>query len=325
MTGRQRVRAAVDLLPRRPAALKTAATRKHTTDGGASPEVGSRKPGKRLREKELRERARPRRRVPFPALLSFIYLAILIIAAVFAPLIAPDSPDHQDYNAFLQAPNAHHWLGTDEIGRDVLTRLIYGARISLEVGTVAVCIAVMGGLIVGTWSGYVGGWADNLVMRVCEAFQAFPSLILAMTLTAVFGPSTTNLMIVLGGLSIPEFSRIARGQTLVVRSSDYVAAARYLGYGTPRILRRHTIPNAISPVVVQASFLFANVIVAEAGLSFLGLGVTPPTPSWGSMLQEGYDNLSVAPWLSVFPGLAIFVTVLAINFVGDFLRANLTA
>jgi peptide/nickel transport system permease protein len=249
--------------------------------------------------------------------------AIVLLCALFANVISPYDPNYQDYLALTEPPSAAHWLGTDDLGRDVLTRVIYGSRVSLQVGIITTVIAVLVGVTLGLVCGYFGGWVDDLIMRVVDAIQAFPSLVLALAITAALGPNIGNAMIAIGVVAIPGMARLTRGQTLSVRERDFVAAARVLGIPAWRILFRHIWPNVTAPIVVQATLLMAGSILAEAGLSFLGVGVTPPTPSWGSMLRTGSQYIEVAPWIAFAPGTAIFLTILAFNSVGDGLRRAL--
>jgi ABC-type dipeptide/oligopeptide/nickel transport system permease subunit len=251
---------------------------------------------------------------------GLVILGLVVLCAIFAPVISPYDPLKQDYLAIAQAPSRAHWLGTDDLGRDVLSRIIYGSRVSLQVGAISVVIAVVFGAVLGLLSGYVGGVVDEVIMRFVDAVQAFPGLILALGLTAALGPSIRNVMIAIGFISSPTIARLARAQTLSIRESEYVSAARVSGASASRIISRHIWPNATSPIIVQATLLVATAIVTEASLSFLGVGVQPPTPSWGSMLRTGSQYLEVAPWLAFAPGVAIFLTVLSFNFIGDGLR-----
>ncbi len=248
---------------------------------------------------------------------------IVILCAIFADVISPYDPNLQDYTAFTTPPSIAHPLGTDDLGRDVLSRIIHGTRVSLQVGIIAVGIAVTIGVTLGLISGYLGGWVDDVIMRIVDAVQAFPGLILALAITAALGPGIGNAMIAIGFVSTPGFARLTRGQTLSVRERDFVAAARVLGISPLKIMFRHIWPNVTAPIIVQATLMMASAIVTEASLSFLGVGVKPPTPSWGAMLRTGSQYLEVAPWIAVAPGVAIFVTVLAFNFVGDGLRRAL--
>jgi peptide/nickel transport system permease protein len=250
-------------------------------------------------------------------------LGIVIFCAVFADLIAPYSPNDQDYLALTEAPSPAHVLGTDDLGRDVLSRIIYGSRVSLQVGVIAVGIAVVLGVFLGLLAGYAGGLTEDVVMRVVDALQAFPGLILALGITAALGPGIGNAMIAIGIVATPAFARLTRAQTLTMREREFVAAARVIGATPWTIVTRHIWPNVTAPIIVQATLLIATAIVTEASLSFLGVGVVPPTPSWGSMIRIGSQYLEVAPWIAFAPGVAIFATVLAFNFVGDGLRRAL--
>lgn len=252
-----------------------------------------------------------------------VLLGIVVVCALFANVIAPYDPTAQDYTAVAQSPSAQHLLGTDDLGRDVLSRIIYGSRVSLQVGAIAVSIAVLLGGTLGLLAGYVGGVTDDVIMRFVDAVQAFPGLILALALAAALGPGVGNVMIAVGFISAPAMARLTRGQTLSVREREFVAAAKVMGAPPRRIIARHVWPNVTAPIIVQATLLVATAIVTEASLSFLGVGVQPPTPSWGSMLRTGSQYLEVAPWIALAPGVAIFLTVLAFNVLGDGLRTVL--
>ncbi len=249
--------------------------------------------------------------------------AIVLVCALAAPLLAPYDPNEQDYLAITDPPSTAHLLGTDDLGRDLLSRIIYGSRVSLEVGLIAVAIAVMCGVTLGLVGGYAGGLLDDLIMRFVDAVQAFPNLVLALAITAALGPSIANAMIAIGFVAAPGMARLTRGQTLSVREREFVAAARVCGATPIQIMRLHILPNVSAPIVVQSTLLLGTAIVTEAALSFLGVGVQPPTPSWGAMLRTGSQYLEVAPWIGIAPGVAIFLTVLAFNFVGDGLRRAL--
>jgi peptide/nickel transport system permease protein len=249
--------------------------------------------------------------------------AVVLVCALTAPLLAPYDPNEQDYLALTNPPSWVHLLGTDDIGRDVLSRVIYGSRVSLEVGLIAVGIAVGVGVSLGLLAGYVGGLADDVIMRIIDAIQAFPSLILALAITAALGPNIGNAMLAIGVVAAPGIARLTRGQTLSVREREFVAAARVCGASPLAIMRQHIWPNVTAPIIVQATLLLGTAIVTEAALSFLGVGVQPPTPSWGAMLRTGSQYLEVAPWIGMASGAAIFLTVLAFNFVGDGLRRAL--
>lgn len=254
---------------------------------------------------------------------ALIVLALLVVAAIAAPLIAPYDPSEIDAFNTLKGPSAAHWLGVDENGRDVLSRLIYGTRISLTVGLISVGVALVVGVPLGLISGYFGRWTDSVIMRLMDAILAFPSLILALAIVVILGQGITQLMLAIGITSIPVYARLVRGQVLSLKTRDYVSAALSMGANTPRILLRHILPNTTAPIIVQGSLGIAFAILSEAGLSFLGLGVKPPTPAWGGMLQKAIPHIYRAPYLSIFPGLAIFVTVLSLNIVGDALRDTL--
>jgi peptide/nickel transport system permease protein len=239
---------------------------------------------------------------------------------VLAPFISPYDPNRQRLLEALQAPSAEHLLGTDENGRDVLSRILYGTRISLAAGIFSVSIALILGITTGLLSGYFGGKVDNIIMRFMDALLAFPTLVLALAITAALGPGLRNAMIAIGIVGTPIFARLTRGQVLSVREREFVEAARTLGAGHLRIMLTHILPNVMAPLIVQMSLSVAVAILAEATLSFLGLGVQPPEPSWGSMVSRGKDYLDLAPWLAFAPGGAIFLAVMGFNFVGDAVR-----
>ncbi len=242
------------------------------------------------------------------------------LAALLAPWLAPYDPLALDVDAILRAPGGAHLLGTDALGRDVFSRLLYGGRVSLWVGFVAVGISVAIGLLLGLCSGYFGGLIDEAIMRGVDVMLCFPSFFLILAVIAFLSPSLTNIMIVIGLTSWMGVTRLVRAETLALRSRDFVLAARVSGMGAPGILFYHILPNAAAPVLVSATLGVAGAILTESSLSFLGLGVLPPTPSWGNMLMEGKEVLEVAPWLSIFPGLAILITVLGYNLIGESLR-----
>ena len=247
-------------------------------------------------------------------------LLLVLVLALFAPWLAPYDPLATSWSAVRKAPSLAHWFGTDEVGRDLLSRVIWGARASLSAGLVAVVIAVAVGLPLGMMAGYLGGWVDMVIGRLTDAMLAIPFLILAIALAAFLGPSLSNAMIAIGVTATPIFVRLARGQVIQARAEDWVEAARSVGNPRARILVRHILPTILPPVLVQATLTIASAIIAEASLSFLGLGQQPPAPSWGSMLNTAQRFLTQAPWMALFPGAAIFVTVLAFNLVGDALR-----
>ncbi|MBM3599245.1 MAG: ABC transporter permease [Alphaproteobacteria bacterium] len=254
------------------------------------------------------------------AVVGGIFVLFFILVAVLAPWISPYDPAATNWSAVRKAPSMAHWMGTDEIGRDVLARMIWGAQASLLAGVVSVTIAVGLGVPIGLLSGYCGGWLDALLQRITDAMLAIPFLILAIALAAFLGPNLTNAMIAIGISTMPIFIRLTRGQVLSVKVEDYVEAARAVGNSHPRIAVRHVFPNVVAPVLVQATLSIATAIIAEASLSFLGLGQQPPAPSWGSMLNVAKNFLSQAPWMASFPGLAICLIVLGFNLLGDGLR-----
>ena len=247
-------------------------------------------------------------------------IGLLVVCAVLAPFISPYEPNRQRLLEALQGPSAAHLLGTDENGRDVLSRILYGTRISLAAGIFSVSIALLLGVTTGLVSGYFGGKVDNVIMRFMDALLAFPTLVLALAITATLGPGLRNAMIAIGIVGMPIFARLTRGQVLSVREREFVEAARTIGAGHVRIMARHILPNVTAPLIIQASLSVAVAILSEATLSFLGLGVQPPEPSWGSMVSRGKDYLDLAPWLAFAPGGAILLAVMGFNFVGDAIR-----
>jgi peptide/nickel transport system permease protein len=254
------------------------------------------------------------------ALLALAVIAVFVSAAILAPLISPYHPDLQTWTSVRKAPSALHWFGTDDVGRDVLARVIFGARASLLAGVISVAIALLIGVPVGLISGYLGGFIDALFSRITDALLACPFLILAIAFAAFLGPSLGNAMIAIGITTTPIFIRLTRGQVMAVKVEDYVEAARAVGNPHWRIALVHILPNILPALLVQATLSIAAAIIAEAALSFLGLGQQPPAPSWGSMLNAAQRFLVNAPWMAIWPGLAIFLTVLSFNLVGDGLR-----
>jgi peptide/nickel transport system permease protein len=243
-----------------------------------------------------------------------------IVAAIAAPRLAPYDPNAIDYRALRKPPSAVHRLGTDEVGRDVLSRLLWGARASLLAGVIPVVIAVALSVPLGLLSGYVGGWIDGLIMRINDAMLSIPFLIVAIALAAFLGPGLGNAMIAIGIAALPTFVRLVRGTVLAIKTEEYVEAAQALGCSQPRVALRHILPNTLPPLFVQVSITVAAAIIAEASLSFLGLGQQPPAPSWGSMLNAAQRYLGPAPWMALYPGLMIFGIVMALNVLGDGLR-----
>ena len=254
------------------------------------------------------------------AIIGLVVVVIFIVLAVFSPWIAPQDPIATSWSAIRQAPSVEHWFGTDELGRDVLSRVIWGTRASLLAGVVSVSISLMLGVPIGLAAGFVGGIVDTIVMRITDAFLACPFLILAIALAAFLGPSLVNAMIAIGVSATPIFVRLTRAQVLNVKVEDYIEAARAVGNPPWRIAVRHVLPNVAAPLIVQATLAIAAAIIAEASLSFLGLGQQPPAPSWGSMLNTAKNYIDNAPWMAIWPGLAIFLLVLSFNLLGDGLR-----
>ncbi|MFJ1298645.1 diguanylate cyclase [Bordetella genomosp. 5] len=254
------------------------------------------------------------------ALVGAFIVLFFVVLAIFAPLLASHDPFQTSFMTIRKAPSSAFWLGTDELGRDIYSRMIYGARASLMAGMVSVLIALVVGVPFGLAAGYFGGWTDSVISRATEALLAIPFLILAIALAAFLGPSLINAMIAIGVSAAPKFIRITRGQVLAVRNEDYVQSARALGASDLRIIGRHIFPNVMPPLIVQATITIATAIIAEASLSFLGLGLQPPNPSWGSMLNTAKNFMTQAPWMSIFPGSAIFLAVLGFNLLGDGLR-----
>ncbi|MGE0522565.1 MAG: ABC transporter permease [Variibacter sp.] len=254
------------------------------------------------------------------AVVGLVIIVTFILLAVFAPFVAPYDPTAQSWSAVRKAPSMAHWFGTDELGRDVLARVIYGAQASLLAGVISVAIALTVGVPLGLIAGYMGGFVDALLSRMTDAMLACPFLILAIALAAFLGPSLGNAMIAIGVTATPIFVRLTRGQVMTVKVEDYVEAARAIGNPRWRIALVHILPNILPALLIQATLSIATAIIAEASLSFLGLGQQPPAPSWGSMLNSAQRFLVQAPWMAVWPGLAIFLTVLSFNLVGDGLR-----
>jgi peptide/nickel transport system permease protein len=254
------------------------------------------------------------------ALVGAAAVAFFVAVALLAPWISPYAPAQADWMQVRKLPSAAHWMGTDEIGRDVMARLIWGARASLLAGVVSVAIALFVGVPVGLVSGYCGGWVDHVLQRITDALLACPFLILAIALAAFLGPSLTNAMIAIGISTVPIFVRLTRGQVLAVKVEDYIEAARAVGNPHWRIAARHVFPNVVPPLLVQATLSIAMAILTEASLSFLGLGQQPPDPSWGSMLNTAKNYLAQQPYMAIWPGLAICCVVLGFNMLGDGLR-----
>ena len=247
-------------------------------------------------------------------------VGLFILVAALAPLLSPYDPVATDFAEVLSPPSAKHLFGTDDIGRDILSRVIYGSRVSMQAGLFTVAVALSIGLPLGLIAGYVGGRVDNLLMRALEVVLSFPGLVLALGITAVLGPKLIHALFAIGVVFVPNFARLIRAQVLTVKENDFVAAARALGASDGRLVILHILPNCLAPLLVQSSFSVAFGILTESALSFLGMGTQPPTPSWGIMLSMGRGYLEQAPWLGAFPGAAIFLTVLGFNLLGDGIR-----
>jgi len=258
--------------------------------------------------------ARPR------AVAGLVVIVLFVAMALLAPWLSPHDPLATSWSAVRKPPTLEHLFGTDEIGRDVLSRVVWGARASLLAGVVSVCISLAVGVPIGLTAGYLGGWVDMLISRLADAMLACPFLILAIALAAFLGPSLTNAMIAIGVAATPVFVRLTRAQVLAVKVEDYVEAARAVGNSHLRIALRHVFPNVVPPLIVQATLAIAAAVIAEASLSFLGLGQQPPAPSWGSMLNTAKNYVENAPWMAIWPGLSIFLLVLSFNLLGDGLR-----
>lgn len=257
------------------------------------------------------------------ALVGLVFCVGIILIAVFAPWLHPYDPSMINVEAMFQPPSPAHPLGTDELGRDVLSRLIDGTRITILVGVLAVLIAMTAGIILGLISGFCGGKVDLIITSIMDAVWSFPTIILALALTAALGVGLDKVLIAIGIVFTPGFTRIIRGMVLSIRESEYVQSAKVIGLNNYEIMKRYILPNVFSVVIVQGSLNAAQAIITEASLSFLGLGLQPPAASWGSMLKTGYPYLAQAPWLSIFPGVAILITVMSLNFLGDGLRDSL--
>jgi peptide/nickel transport system permease protein len=254
------------------------------------------------------------------AVVGAVVIAAIVLLALFAPLVAGSDPLGQNIAYGAHAPSPAHWFGTDKLGRDVFSRILYGARISIRIGFVAVGLAITVGTLVGLIAGYAGGRLESALMAVMDLMLAFPSIILAIGITTILGPSITNLMIAVGIVYVPQYARLARSSVLAVKEHEYVEAARAIGAGVPAILARHVLPNILAPLLVQATLGIATAELEAAGLSYLGLGARPPAPEWGAMLNDARDYWLTAPWALIFPGLSITALVLGFNLLGDGLR-----
>ncbi len=254
------------------------------------------------------------------ALVALALIVLLILAAVFAPFVTPFDPAAPDYDSLLDGPSAAHWLGTDAYGRDIFSRIIWGGRVSLTVGFLSVALGGVAGIVIGLISGFFGGWIDGVLMRLMDVLLAFPGIILAIGVVALLGPGIDNVIYSIAVFSVPVFSRLVRGSTLSLKQTLYVQAARCIGVGRTTLMLRHILPGAMPGVIVYASLRLGTSILTAASLSFIGLGARPPSAEWGAMLADGRSYLGVADHVTLFPGLAIFITVLAFNLLGDGLR-----
>ncbi|TCT25104.1 peptide/nickel transport system permease protein [Melghiribacillus thermohalophilus] len=254
------------------------------------------------------------------SVIGLFIILTLVVTAIFAPYFATHDPIEQDLLNRYAAPSSEHWLGTDGLGRDIYSRIVYGTRISIQIGVIAVGISMVVGVLLGIIAGYFGRWIDNVIMRIIDILMAFPSILLAIALVAVLGPSLTNAMIAVGIVGVPHFARIVRSTVLSIKETEYIEAARASGVRNGEILFRHILPNSMAPIIVQATLSIGTAILDAAGLSFLGLGAQPPKPEWGAMLSDAQEALQTAPWAITFPGLAILIVVLGFNLFGDGLR-----
>jgi ABC-type dipeptide/oligopeptide/nickel transport system permease subunit len=257
------------------------------------------------------------------AVFGLVVLIAIIVMSLFAPVLAPYDPVAQGVGPALQRPSAAHWAGTDSFGRDMLSRIIYGARIALVVGVVSVALAMVIGVTLGLAAGYYGGWLDIVVMRVMDGLFAFPIIILAIAMMAIMGFGVANVIIAVAVGFIAPFARVTRADVLAVKEEPYIEAARLAGISSPAIIARHVLPNVMAPIIVQAALRVSGAIITESGLSFLGLGPPPPTPVWGSMIAEGRNFIVMAPHVSTFPGIALLIAIVGLNLLGDGLRDTL--
>jgi ABC-type dipeptide/oligopeptide/nickel transport system permease subunit len=286
---------------------------------GAAAHAAPAGPAASARHRGLRRRLRgfTRRRL---TVVGAVLVALEVLLAVLAPRLAPYPPNALDFASVLQPPSRAHWLGTDDLGRDILSRLLFGARISLGVGVVAVLLAIAVGVPLGLVVGYVGSRLDEVVMRIVDSLMSLPPLVLALTITAVLGAGIQNAMVAIAIVAAPTYTRLMRGQVLSVREHDYIRAIVACGAATPRILFRHVLPNSVQPIIVQGTLGVGFAIITESSLSFIGLGAQPPTATWGSMVQVGFQHLETSPWFVLAPAVVIFIAVLGFNVLGDGLR-----
>ena len=254
------------------------------------------------------------------AIAGMVIMGVFLLTAIFAPLLAPYDPIKQELIMRRRPPSQEHWFGRDDLGRDILSRIVFGARLSLQVGVLSVGFAIVIGALIGAFTGFLGGWVDNIVMRLMDIMLAFPSLLLAIAIVSILGPGLINMLYAIGIVSIPAYARIARASVLAVKEQDYVLAARAIGVPPARLLFRNILPNCLTPLIVQGTLGIGTAILDAAGLSFLGLGAQPPKPEWGAMLGQGRYSMFTAPHIVIYPGVAIMLTVLGFNLFGDGLR-----
>jgi peptide/nickel transport system permease protein len=254
------------------------------------------------------------------ALFGLGLVCLMLILVIFAPLFSTQDPNAINYDAILEQPSARHWFGTDDLGRDIFSRVLYGGRESLKVGFLGIFIALSGGMFVGISTAYLGGWVDTFTQRAVEVTLAFPTMLLLLSIVAILGPSLSTVLIALGVSSIPGFTRLVRGSVIAVKAMEYITSARVVGVSNLRIMTHYLLPNILGPILVYGTLGLSSAILVTAGLSYIGLGAQPPSPEWGAMLNYGRDYIHLAWWMSVFPGIAIFLTVLGINLFGDGLR-----
>jgi peptide/nickel transport system permease protein len=254
------------------------------------------------------------------AMAGFWIVVVMLFIVTCAPFITTHTAEEMDYSAVLQPPGSEYFFGTDDLGRDVYSRVVFGGRESLKVGFIGIFVALAGGVILGVWTAYVGGWVDTFTQRLTEVFLAFPAMLLLLSIVAILGPGLTTIIIALGISSIPVYSRMVRGSVLSIKEREYITAAQALGASDISIMARHVIPNIIGPILVYGTLGLSGAILLTAGLSYIGLGAQPPSPEWGAMLNYGRGYLASAWWMSIFPGLGIFFSVLGINMLGDGLR-----
>lgn len=252
--------------------------------------------------------------------IGFVVLTLVFLAGIFAPAVSPYDPTQVDVKNIRSAPTAEHWFGTDELGRDILSRVIFGTRVTLMVMVISVSLALVGGTLLGLIAGYAGGKVEAVLMMIMDALLSFPMLILALAIIAILGPGIQNAMMAIAVVNVPNFARIVRGQVLAIKQSEYIDASRSIGSNGAQVLFKEILPNTLDAIIIYASLRSSQAIITESSLSFLGLGVQPPTPSWGWMVAVGMKFWNVAWWMSFFPGLAIFITVLSVNLMGDALR-----